>query len=278
MYNTLIDPKILHERLGHPGWSIIDCQYDLASKDAGRQAYLAEHLPGAVYADLHKALSSEPVTDCGRHPVPAREVLEERFSAMGISNHKQVVAYDNSGGAFAARLWWLLNYTGHARVAVLDGGLGAWKQAGFELEHNNHKHCARGSFKASINPRALVKLDEAQSVARLIDSREPERYAGEVEPIDPVAGHIPGAVNYYWKNNLDDEGRFLPPGRLRQALQEVYSDAKAEDVAFYCGSGVSACHNLLAATHAGYPLPRLYAGSWSEWCSNPERPIAVGME
>lgn len=275
MYNTLIDPQTLYNHLRDPDWSVVDCQYDLTNKDAGYQSYLAGHLPGAVYASLHKDLSGDPVTDCGRHPVPAREVLEKNLAAIGIGNHKQVVAYDNSGGVFAARLWWLLNYAGHARVAVLDGGLGAWKRAGFGLENNGNQG-AGGSFKAALNARALVRLNEVQALLRLIDSREPERYSGEVEPLDPVAGHIPGAVNYYWKNNLDDEGRFLPTERLRQALGGAYSDAKAEDVVFYCGSGVSACHNLLAAVRAGYPFPRLYAGSWSEWCSDPERPVAVG--
>ncbi len=275
MYNTLIDPKTVHEHLGKPDWALVDCQYDLTDKDAGYQSYLAGHIPGAAYASLHGDLSGDPVTDYGRHPVPAREVLEKNLAAMGIGNHKQVVVYDNSGGVFAARLWWLLNYAGHPRVAVLDGGLGAWKQAGFELE-NNGRRGGEGNFNAELNTRALVKLDEVPAVHRLIDSREPERYSGEVEPLDSVAGHIPGAVNYFWKNNLDDHGRFLPPERLKQVLQGVYSDTRAEDVTFYCGSGVSACHNLLAATHAGYPLPRLYAGSWSEWSSDPQRPVAVG--
>lgn len=277
IYNTLIDPQTVYKHLGEPDWSVVDCRYDLTDKDAGYQSYLTGHLPGAVYASLHGDLSGESVSDCGRHPVPAREVLEKNLAAMGIGNHKQVVAYDDSGGAFAARLWWLLNYAGHTRVAVLDGGLSAWKRAGFGLE-NNGCQVAEGNFKAALNTGALVKLNEVEAVRRLIDSREPVRYSGEVEPLDPVAGHIPGAVNYYWKNNLDHEGRFLPPERLRRALQEVYSGTRAEDIVFYCGSGVTACHNLLAAVHAGYPLPRLYGGSWSEWCSDPDRPVAVGFE
>ena len=277
MYNTLIEAGTVYKHLAGPDWTFVDCQYDLADKNAGYRSYLAGHIPGAVYASLHKDLSGQPDTDCGRHPVPSRGALETTFSTMGISNHKQVVAYDNSGGTFAARLWWLLNYAGHTRVAVLDGGLNAWKQAGYNLK-NNEEYAVMGSFKAVLNGAALVKLNEVATVPRLIDSREPDRYAGKTEPIDSVAGHIPGAINHFWKNNLDGQGKFLAPERLGQALREVYSGTRAEDVVFYCGSGVSACHNLLAAVHAGYPLPGLYAGSWSEWCSDPSRPVAVGIE
>ena len=277
MYNTLIEAQIVYEHLDEPDWTFVDCQYDLMDKNAGYQSYLAGHIPGAVYAGLHRDLSGPPVTDCGRHPVPSLEALEMNFSAMGIANHKQVVAYDNAGGTFAARLWWLLNYAGHTRVAVLDGGLNAWKQAGYKLE-NDEQQAVTGSFKADLNTMALVRVNEVATVPRLIDSREPDRYTGKTEPIDPVAGHIPGAINHFWKNNLDAQGKFLAPERLRQVLREVYSGTRAEGVVFYCGSGVSACHNLLAAVHAGYPLPRLYAGSWSEWCSDPDRPVAVGVE
>ena len=277
MYNTLIEAGTVYKHLAGPDWTFVDCQYDLADKNAGYRSYLAGHIPGAVYASLHKDLSGQPDTDCGRHPVPSRGALETTFSTMGISNHKQVVAYDNSGGTFAARLWWLLNYAGHTRVAVLDGGLNAWKQAGYDLK-NSEEHAVMGSFKAVLNGAALVRLNEVATVPRLIDSRDPDRYAGKTEPIDSVAGHIPGAINHFWKNNLDGQGKFLAPERLGQALREVYSGTRVEDVVFYCGSGVSACHNLLAAVHAGYPLPGLYAGSWSEWCSDSSRPVAVGIE
>ena len=277
MYNTLIEAQTVYKHLARPDWTFVDCQYDLMDKDAGYRSYLAGHIPGAVYAGLHSDLSGQPDTDCGRHPVPSREVLETKLSAMGISNHKQVVAYDNSGGTFAARLWWLLNYAGHTRVAVLDGGLNAWKQAGYKLE-NNEEQAVTGCFKAVLNGAALVRVNEVATVPRLIDSREPDRYTGRTEPIDSVAGHIPGAMNHFWKKNLDDQGRFLNPERLRHTFQGVYTGTQAEDVVFYCGSGVSACHNLLAAVHAGYPLPRLYAGSWSEWSSDPDRPVAVGVE
>ena len=278
MCNTLIDTETLNARLADPGWFIADCRYDLTDKRAGYRRYLAGHVPGAVYADLQRHLSSpHPVTDCGRHPLPSRRQLEQTFSALGISNDKRVVAYDDSGGTFAARLWWLLHYAGHERAAVLDGGLNAWKQGGHELTGAVTPAVA-GSFKARLKHGRLVRLPEVMQVPRLVDAREPPRYAGIIEPIDPVAGHIPGALNRYWKDNLDEQGKFLPAPRLRQAFRAVYAGAGEEDVTFYCGSGVSACHNLLAAVHAGYPLPRLYAGSWSEWCSDPARPVAIGVE
>lgn len=278
MYNTLIQAHTLNGRLSDPDWVIVDCQYDLADKNAGYRYYLAGHIPGAVYAGLHKDLSgSQPVTDCGRHPVPSTEELEEKFSAMGIENRSQVVVYDRSGGAYAARLWWLLHYAGHDRAAVLDGGLDAWTQAGYELEAKQPRAVA-GNFKAVIDTGRLVRVHEVPTVPRLIDSRAPKRYSGETEPLDRVGGHIPGALNRYWKDNLDEQGKFLPPDSLRPALGGIYGDAQPEGVTFYCGSGVTACHNLLAAVHAGYPLPKLYAGSWSEWCSDPARPVAVGYE
>lgn len=277
MYKTLIDAQTLFRHLSGPDWLCVDCRYDLADKDAGYQSYLSGHIPGAVYADLHRDLSGKPATDCGRHPVPSPGELGAKFTTLGIAAHKQVVAYDNSGGSFAARLWWMLNYAGHDRVAVLDGGLHAWNQEGYRLEAGENRAEA-GSFRAAPNTGALVRLNEVETVARLVDSREPDRYAGKVEPVDAVAGHIPGALNHHWKNNLDEHGRFLPPERLRRGFQELYAGVRADEIVFYCGSGVSACHNLLAAVHAGYPLPRLYAGSWSEWSSDPSRPVAVGSE
>lgn len=278
MHNTLIEAKTLGERLSDPDWIIADCRYDLADRNAGHRSYLAGHIPGAVYAGLHNDLSGRrPVTDCGRHPVPSPGELEEKLSAMGITNHSQVVAYDQSGGAFAARLWWLLRYAGHDRAAVLDGGLDAWRKAGYDLE-TKQPGAVAGRFKARPDAGRLVRLHEAPAIPRLVDSREPSRYRGDTEPIDRTGGHIPGALNHYWKDNLDGQGKFLPPDRLGEVFRDIYAGAEPEDVTFYCGSGVTACHNLLAAVHAGYPLPRLYAGSWSEWCSDPGRPVAVGPE
>ncbi len=276
MHTTLVDAQTLSEHLRDPHWVVVDCRYDLADKQAGYRNYRQGRVPGAAYADLGTDLSGAPATDNGRHPVPDRRTLERNLGKLGIANYQQVAAYDDAGGSFAARLWWLLRYAGHERAAVLDGGLQAWTQGGFELETGEPPAPLPAQFTATLDQRALVLLDEAATLPRLVDSRAPERYAGEAEPLDPVAGHIPGARNHYWKNNLDEQGRFLPPQRLRQALQTLYADAPAAEVAFYCGSGVTACHNLLAAVHAGYPLPRLYAGSWSEWCRDPARPVATG--
>ncbi len=277
MHDTLIEAQTLYDHLHDKDWLIIDCQYDLMDKEAGYPAYARGHIPGAIYASIHKDLSGAPAAGKGRHPVPSPEVLVRRFSKMGVSTQTRVVAYDNSAGVFAARLWWLLTYMGHSSVAVLNGGLNSWREAGFAVEQK-HNPWSHSHFTANINEGALIRLDDVSSAPRLIDAREPERYSGETEPIDPVAGHIPGAKNYYWKNNLDEQGRFLSAREIKRALEPMYSGVAPEDLVFYCGSGVSACHNLMAAMYAGYPLPGLYAGSWSEWCADPTRPLAVGFE
>lgn len=277
IHELLIDAQTLHAHIDSPGWLVVDCQYDLADRQAGYSSYLAGHLPGAVYAGLHNALCGTPVTDHGRCPAPGREELEAKIAALGISNSTQVIAYDSSGGMFAARLWWLLKYAGHARAALLDGGLEAWSRAGFGLEQTA-RQAVPGHFKATLDRRALITLEDVAKVPRLVDSRAPERYAGAAEPLDSKAGHIPGAMNYFWKNNLDEQGQFRSAAALRRNLQGVYAAVAPEEVTFYCGSGVSACHNLLAACLAGYPLPRLYVGSWSEWSADPARPVSSSPE
>lgn len=175
----------------------------------------------------------------------------------------------------AARLWWMLRYMDHGAVAVLDGGWPAWTQAGLPVEEIVQTPRPR-RFEGRPHAEWLVTVEEVEKQSLLVDSRDPARYRGEVEPLDPVAGHIPGARNRFWKRNVDAEGRFLPPERIRRELQSLYGETSPEAVAFYCGSGVTACHNVLAAVHAGLPMPRLYAGSWSEWCSDPARPVAKG--
>jgi thiosulfate/3-mercaptopyruvate sulfurtransferase len=259
------------------GWTIVDCRYELSDPDAGYRRYLEGHIPGAAYAHLHDDLSGPPLTDRGRHPLPSPERMVQVFSALGIGAQTQVVVYDDASGAFAARLWWMLRYMGHDAAAVLDGGWQAWVASGRSREPGRvDPEPAR--FNGTASRDSLVTLDEVTRVPLLIDSRDAERYSGAVEPVDPVAGHIPGARNYPWKRNIDERGRFLPADKLRAQLEGMLAGLPSEQAVFYCGSGVSACHNVLAAVHAGFDMPRLYVGSWSEWSSDPNRPVSKGAD
>jgi thiosulfate/3-mercaptopyruvate sulfurtransferase len=274
-YNTLIDCQTLRAHEGHPGWVIVDCRFNLSEPDSGRRDYLTAHIPGAVYAHLNEDLSGPPVTDQGRHPLPAPAALAALFGRLGIDASKQVVVYDDASGSICARLWWMLRFMGHERVAVLDGGWVAWVMAGLPVNFGTEYNPGT-RFHGSPRGEWLVTLDQVSRLPVLIDSRDPARYRGEVEPLDRVAGHIPGARHRFWKNNLDETGRFLPPLGLRPAFEALLGQMPADQAVFYCGSGVTACHNVLAATHAGLPTPRLYVGSWSEWSADPSRPVAVG--
>lgn len=275
MFDTLIEAPELNANLSEADWIIIDCRYDLKDSAAGYRSYLKGHIPGAIYAHLHDDLSGPPNTDKGRHPLPSPGRLREVFSRFGIDDRCQVIAYDDNYGAMAARLWWMLRYLDHVAVAVLDGGWQAWVARGYESEEDQVKASQR-RFEGSPRLDRLVTVDQVRDCARIIDAREPVRFRGEEESIDRVAGHIPGARNHYWKKNIDATGCFRPAHVLRKELQKEYADVPADLVTFYCGSGVSACHDVLAAVHAGLPFPRLYVGSWSEWCSDPSRPVATG--
>lgn len=266
VHDTLISPETLATYLDDPAWVIVDCRFKLAEPAAGRRAYQEAHIPGAVYADLDQTLSGPPTTDHGRHPLPPPDVLRERFGRLGIGAETQVVGYDDFGGGIAARLWWMLQYMGHAAAAVLDGGWPAWQAAGLPVRGGVERN-ARATFAGEPRRDRLVLHDDVLGVGTLVDSRAPARYRGEEEPYDPVAGHIPGAVNYYYQQNLDESGRFLPAAALRQQLGAVVGDAEPMDVVYYCGSGVTGCHNVLAQVVAGLGMPRLYVGSWSEWCT-----------
>ncbi|MEE9160867.1 MAG: sulfurtransferase [Gammaproteobacteria bacterium] len=277
MYEGIIQVQELNQYYDDLTWVIIDCRYDLLDKSAGYRAYLDSHIPNAIYADLHDDMSGPPVTDHGRHPLPSPARLNQLFSLMGISHDKQVVVYDASFGSIAARLWWMLRYMGHEAVAVMDGGWQAWQKSGLETEQEERKNNPV-PFEGKVRQEWLVTLDDVMSEPMLVDSREPVRYRGEEEPLDPAAGHIPGAINHYWKSNLTEDGQFLASQQIRQVFLDFYGGIAPEEVVFYCGSGVTACHNLLAAAHAGLTAARLYAGSWSEWCSDPERPVMTGAE
>lgn len=273
MFETLITSDILADNSGNPDWIIVDCRYDLADPAAGRRAYLSAHIPGAVFADVHDDLSGPPLTDRGRHPLPAPEQLQVLFRRLGINNGSQVVVYDDSSGAFAGRLWWLLRYMGHTAVALLDGGWSGWTAAGRNSAGGEQQN-PPGNFRGTAKREWLVTVSDIPTVPVLVDSRDAARYRGDEEPIDRVAGHIPGAVNRPWKTNLDDRGYFKPAARLHDEFRQLLHGQEPASAVFYCGSGVTACHNLLAAVHAGMPMPRLYAGSWSDWCADPGRPVA----
>lgn len=275
MYQTLIDSQTLYASRHEPGWVIVDCRFDLADGSAGYRAYQAGHIPGAVYAHLDDDLSSPAGPFSGRHPLPAPAELIALFSRLGIGAETQVVAYDDMGGAIASRLWWMLRYMGHAAAAVLDGGWPAWQKAGYPTAsgiETNEPDFFRGSPRADW----VVISDEVEDAELLVDSRAPERFRGEMETLDPVAGHIPGAINYHYQQNWAADGRHLSPEQLKARLEGMLGETPPAETVFYCGSGVSACANLLALRHAGLGDGRLYVGSWSEWCRDPDRPVATG--
>ncbi len=279
-FQTLIGVDSLRQLQGDPRLAVVDCRFDLLQPDAGRQAFLAAHIPAARYADLDRNLSAPRGPHTGRHPLPAPATFAAWLGAAGISNDSQVVAYDAVNGSIAARLWWLLRWAGHRAVAVLDGGFQAWCAAGGDLE-SGEPDPRGGRFTLRIDAQAVMNTAETQRALQnpaflLVDARAQERYAGSAEPIDPVAGHVPGAVNHPTTLNLDAGGRFLPAAELRRRWQERLAGRDANNLIAMCGSGVTACHNLLSLELAGLGGGKLYAGSWSEWISDPGRPVARG--
>jgi thiosulfate/3-mercaptopyruvate sulfurtransferase len=279
-YTTLIDARELARHLHDPHWRVYDCRHDLANPLHGRGAYGRGHVPGARFLHLDDDLSGPRTGSNGRHPLPAAHAFAAHMAAQGLDDGAQVVAYDDAGGAFAARLWWMLRWIGHERVAVLDGGLPAWKRAGGVLATGPSAHAA-GHVACHADHRQVVEtsevlsgLDDPQRL--LVDARMPERFTGESETLDPVAGRIPGAVNRFYLDNLDDFQCFRPAAELREEFLRLLGDRAPGDAIHTCGSGVTACHNLLAMEIAGLSGSRLYAGSWSAWCSDPARPVARG--
>jgi thiosulfate/3-mercaptopyruvate sulfurtransferase len=271
-YTTLIDCPTLAAFLGQENWIVVDCRFKLEDTAAGEHAYGESHIPGAVYAHLDRDLSSQPVTDYGRHPLPSPATLTRLFGRLGIDQRKQVVAYDDADGMVASRLWWMLRYMGHEAVAVLDGGWQAWRAAGLPVRGGVERN-QQALFTGAPRKQWLVQLADVTNVQLLIDSRDPARYRGENETLDPKAGHIPGAVNYHYRLNRGSDGLYLSPEQLRQHFERLLDQTPASEAVFYCGSGVSACANLLALAHAGLPPARLYAGSWSEWSRTPGLPV-----
>jgi thiosulfate/3-mercaptopyruvate sulfurtransferase len=280
MHTTLIDPATLAAHLDDPAWVIVDCRYDLGDEAKGEALHRQGHIPGARYAHLGHTLAGTKTGTNGRHPLPEPGEICARLGALGIARDRQVVAYDADTSMYAVRLWWMLRWLGHDAVAVLDGGLARWVAEGRPVR-SNEESWAPASFTGT--PREGWRLTAAEVEARLgdesvrlVDARSPERFRGENETIDPVGGHIPGAANRYYMDNLTGTKIFKSPDVLRAEWTAVLDGRSPADAVMYCGSGVTACHNLLALEHAGLPGARLYAGSWSEWCADPNRPVEKG--
>ena len=276
-WTTLVDAATLAAHLDDPAWRVVDVRHQLADTAYGERVYAESHLPGAAFLHCDRDLSGPLTGSNGRHPLPAPERLAARLGEIGIGPQTQVVVYDDAQGMIAGRLWWLLRWLGHDAVAVLDGGLQAWQAANGALTAELPRR-RPASFVAKLGD-TLVDADHVQAFLQtsrmhLIDARSPDRYRGENETIDPVGGHIPGAVNRFFRDNLQADGRFKPAAALRAEWLAVLAGALPEQVVHQCGSGVSACHNLLAMEIAGLPGSRLYAGSWSEWCADCRRPVA----
>jgi len=279
-WRTLVQAEELAGHLDDPDLRIFDCRHDLVQPQAGAERYRASHLPGAVFADLGRDLSGAVTPTTGRHPLPEPEAFAEWLRTAGVNDGAQVVAYDDATGMFAARLWWMLRWLGHDDVAVLDGGFNRWRALGLPVT-TAVPNVGKGTFTARSRPDCALAADAAQAAARdpsqrVIDARAAERYRGEVEPIDRVAGHVPGARNHPSSTLLGADGLFLPPDELRRALLATLDGVAPGRTVAYCGSGVTACHVLLAMEHAGLRGGRLYPGSWSEWTRDPARPVATG--
>ncbi|MBK9244956.1 MAG: sulfurtransferase [Burkholderiales bacterium] len=281
MNTDLIGVSELRPHLSDAGWCVVDCRHDLEYFEAGRHQYALGHIPGAVFAHMEDDLSGEKTGRNGRHPLPRPEALATLFRSWGIDNDTQIVAYDASGGAFAARLWWLARWLGHPTVAVLDGGWPAWLAA---TNLSSRQAAQRPTGRFEIRPSLAPAVDAQQVQAMLgragklvVDARAAERYEGRVEPLDPVAGHIPGTINRPWQANLDN-GRFKPRDLLRREFTALLDGRAPSELTVLCGSGVTACHHLLALEHAGLGGAALYPGSWSEWVADPSRPVATGPQ
>jgi thiosulfate/3-mercaptopyruvate sulfurtransferase len=282
MYTTLISASELAGHIDNPDWVVVDCRHDLVNLAAGREGFAVAHLPHAVFADMETELSGPKRGPDGafrgRHPLPERDAFIETLRGWGVNDATQVVAYDAHGGMFAARLWWMLRWAGHEAVAVLDGGMAAWQAAGLPLT-SDVKTRPRGTIQArsplvSMVGAAEVLANIGSGEVAVVDARAPDRFRGENETIDPVGGHIPGARNRFFKDNLTAEGRFKDAAQLKAELARVVGEPSK--AVMQCGSGVTACHNLLALEVAGMGGAALYPGSWSEWCADPARPVATG--
>ncbi|MBT5872267.1 MAG: sulfurtransferase [Candidatus Latescibacteria bacterium] len=281
MYTTIIDTETVASNLNNPGWRIIDCRFSLADTEKGRTAYGDSHLANALYAHLDDDLSSEIVPgQTGRHPLPTAEAAARVFSRWGIDRSIQVVAYDDNVGQVASRLWWMLRWLGHENVAVMDGGWEKWQKEG-RSETADVPEFGVSDFPVEVKSSSITDVEHVNNVKEnpeicLLDARAGARFRGEVEPIDPVAGHIPGARCAAFEENSGPDGLMKSPEALRDRFRVLIGGTETSHVICYCGSGVSACHNLLALVHAGLGEAKLYPGSWSEWITDPSRAIGTG--
>jgi thiosulfate/3-mercaptopyruvate sulfurtransferase len=279
MYTTLVDPVTLMSSMHDPDWVVLDARFELAAPAKGEALYREGHIPSARYVSLDADLSGPKIGTTGRHPLPDPVTAAASFARLGIGDDTQVVVYDADAGSFAARVWWMLRWLGHPNAAVLDGGLAAWTAAGLALS-DDVEQWEPARFTPRVDADARVGVDDVLLQQRaghvLVDARASDRFRGQNETLDPVAGHIPGAVNRFFQHNLTAEKTFKTPDELRAEWTAIVGRADASKVVMYCGSGVTACHNLLALEHAGLPGARLFAGSWSEWCADPSRPVATG--
>jgi thiosulfate/3-mercaptopyruvate sulfurtransferase len=282
-YTTLISTNELAPHLDDPDWALMDCRFTLANPRRGRRDYLDAHIPGALYVHLNDDLSARPIPGkTGRHPLPPLDVLVDHISKWGITRGVQVVVYDDAAGAIAGRLWWMLRYLGHDSVALLNGGWPRWQIEGRSVRGGLERRSQR-SFIPRLRPGMLASSLDVETMrldthSLIVDSRSSDRYRGENETIDPVAGHIPGAISTPYMENITPDGLFLPADRLRSRFIALLGDVPVEKAVFYCGSGVTATVNLIALQHAGLGDARLYVGSWSEWITDPSHPIAIGSD
>ena len=276
-FSTVVSCATLAEHLNDPDWRVFDCRHLLSDVGYGEKAYGEGHLPGAFFLHLDRDLSGPMTGRNGRHPLPDPHALARKLSAAGVSATTQVVAYDDAGGMIAGRLWWLLRWIGHERVALLDGGFNQWVKEGRELSCEAPSS-AHADLDVNLHDWVVTTEDVLANLDRqafcVVDARGPDRFRGENETIDPVGGHIPGARNRFFRDNLDADGCFRPAAELRKEYLALLAGFEPQQAVMQCGSGVTACHNLLAMEVAGLHGARLYAGSWSEWCSDPARPVA----
>lgn len=280
-YRILMSVNELRQQIGRADIAIVDTRFDLADPAAGRRSYREGHIPGAVFLDLDEDLAGAPGPQTGRHPLPDVAAISATLGRLGIGNDTTVVVYDAGNGAIAARAWWVLRWLGHEHTRLLDGGLAAWLGAGGALE-SGPASPETTTFRGDPQPNLILTTDElgadVDGIAerRLVDARDRARFRGEVEPIDPVAGHVPGAINLPFNELVTTEGLWLSPAARRSRLRTALGDDRTSAWAVMCGSGVTACHVAIAGLEAGYVEPRLYVGSWSEWIRDPGRPVSVG--